>query len=180
MAGYRTTNRGGFDTAPFQKILYWVVLVFSVALIFPLIWKLIRKFIQNEQDSQADDIAENPQRLSDILEAYRQQYFPNLPYNTEFYLSRAKQIYTNLGIVRHWWEWLLPSRWFENDKKVYVAYMSATGGVLGDEHDFLAYCYQMYSGSAKRDLLTDMAKHLDTDYQEIMNPTGWEQFNNQN
>lgn len=161
MAEVRTSKGGGFDSVPFQKLLYVVAIIFVI----PWLWKYLRNMLQSEEDAKADLVAENPLKLKDAMDIAWQDFKQWItPVDRDNIQNAAKVIYESFNIPKHWYSWFNPGNWFEDEDKAFNALMASSGGLVGSElHDYLSICYMLVSGSERRDLNRDIVKYLDGD-----------------
>lgn len=162
MAAVRTKKQGEFN---WLTLVQKGLLVLGIILVIPWVWKYIKAFFQSEQDAIEDAIADDPARLQDAMDDVNDGM---LTKDASVYQLAAKKIYEAFNIPRHWYDWLLPTTWWEDDKAAYEAILESTEGFMGNDFDYMAECYKLISGSSKRDLYRDMEKYLDDKYKKLI------------
>lgn len=165
MATYRKKTNTSSNLAGYLE-RYWIVILGCV-LVLPMVYNYIKKFLQSQSDDDADRIAKNPVSLKKAMD----DFWEAGDYNT--FVSRddlqhyAKVIYESFCIPENWYDWFLPNYWGEDDETAYKAILASFGGIFdSDAYDYVAGCYQLITGSARRDLANDINKYLDDKYKK--------------
>lgn len=170
MATYRSKRKGSWDIMGFLK--KWGLPVLILIGVFPFVWNYIQNFLKGEALQKLDEIADDPQTLKQSMDnLWWEMDMDNYPFLVpmEQLQAYSKIIFDSFSIPRKWWQWLLPSYWVENDKQAYQAILDSFGGNIDNyEHDYVAGCYTLISGSSRRDLDRDIIKYLDIEYLKVL------------